>query len=779
MSDPSHETPSDENRIAVPTVDHADDLDDTLVQDAASVSKAAELSSRDVDPPADVPGYTIVRRLGEGAYGSVWLAVEGNTGKQVAIKFYSHRRGLDWSLLNREVEKMAVLYTSRNIVGLLDVGWDSDPPYYVMEHLENGSLEALLEGGPLPVHEAVRIARSILHALVHAHGSGILHCDLKPANVLLDADYEPRLCDFGQSRLSDEQDPALGTLFYMAPEQANLQAVPDARWDVYALGALFYQMLVGRAPYRTPENEQRIQRAGNLERKLAEYRRALKESPKPNAHRSVRGVDRRLAEIIDRCLRIDPERRLANAQVVLDLLDERDRQRSRRPLLVLGVVFPVILLLLMIPIAKTARDEAVSTASGSLTRRVLSSDYHSAKNMSRSIQRDLDDRLAELVEITEEIDLAQALKQTEEDVLQPIRDKTTDETTNEELIELRKETWPTRKKIFQKLEARKTRSDRVRKELNRSRDRSWFVTDAEGFQRWRNPVDLESTLDVQFNFRDYFHGHKTEYSRDDVPDDLQPIQKPYVSLAFRSLSTKKFMVALSVPIRDRETGEVVGILARTMDLGELLADYTTALTRGNNANVLRSVVLVENADGKLLDHPWMTNENLEALSRVDVNLQSLSLGEDVRKQIQRLQKSTSRGKARTSHRDAEVDRQQVTRIIEDHARDPYYDPIGKIELESAKQYRGEWLAAFAPVGDTGWTVIVQERRGRALEPINDMKSGLFRSAVYAFLLFIGLIVAVWGFVVWRLYDRPSRRRKDGASVSPASGLDSSTIHPTG
>jgi serine/threonine protein kinase len=127
----------------------------------------------------------------------------------------------------------------------------------------------------------VRIAKAVLHALVHAHGSGILHCDLKPANVLLDADFEPRLCDFGQSRLSDEQKPALGTLFYMAPEQADLKAVPDARWDVYALGALLYHMLSGDPPFRTAETERIVENAETLEARLAAYRRLVRQGALP------------------------------------------------------------------------------------------------------------------------------------------------------------------------------------------------------------------------------------------------------------------------------------------------------------------------------------------------------------------------------------------------------------------------------------------------------------------------------------------------------------------
>ena len=85
---------------------------------------------------------------------------------------------------------------------LLDVGWNAEPPYYVMEYVENGSLGAYLAAGPPGVTESVRISQQVCGALIEAHGAGVLHCDLKPDNVLLDTQFQVRLCDFGQSRMS-------------------------------------------------------------------------------------------------------------------------------------------------------------------------------------------------------------------------------------------------------------------------------------------------------------------------------------------------------------------------------------------------------------------------------------------------------------------------------------------------------------------------------------------------------------------------------------------------
>jgi eukaryotic-like serine/threonine-protein kinase len=197
-------------------------VDNTLNQTVGEQMRAEELSLRATVPPAQVPGYRLDRLLGQGAFGQVWVGCNLNTGRSVAIKFYLHRSGVNWSLLTREVKNLVSMSGNRLIVQVLEVGWEAEPPYYVMELLENGSLDDLIRTrGALPVGKATELFNDIALGLNHSHGKGVLHCDLKPANVLLDQDLQPRLADFGQSRLSTEQTPSLGTLFYMAPEQAD------------------------------------------------------------------------------------------------------------------------------------------------------------------------------------------------------------------------------------------------------------------------------------------------------------------------------------------------------------------------------------------------------------------------------------------------------------------------------------------------------------------------------------------------------------------------------
>ena len=331
-------------RAAMP--DDLSPLEYTQTQSPADEARSKGLSLQRTRPPTEVPGYQISRFLGAGAYGEVWAGQDRNTGRKVAIKFYAHRRGVDWSLLEREVEKLVFLSADRYVVQLLQVGWHADPPFYVMEYVENGSLDDMqLRQGAFSAAEATEMFREIGIGMVHAHGRGVLHCDLKPANVLIDQDGKPRLADFGQSRLSHEQKPALGTLFYMAPEQADLKAVPDARWDVYALGAIFYCLLIGRPPHRHDQSVSHIETATDLEDRLARYRQLIQGAPVPQEHRRIHGVDARLAEIIERCLAPNPENRFANVQEVLDALVNRERARARQKMMAVGLLGPLLVLL--------------------------------------------------------------------------------------------------------------------------------------------------------------------------------------------------------------------------------------------------------------------------------------------------------------------------------------------------------------------------------------------------------------------------------------------------
>ena len=711
---------------------------DTEIQGDDDRERSRQLSLLVNKPPAEIEGYSIVRRLGTGAYGTVWLAREDRTGRMVAIKFYPHRRGLNWSMLSREVEKLAAVYTSRNIVRLLDVGWNAEPPYFVMEFVENGSLGNHLARGALSVDESIRIIREICSALIDAHGAGVLHCDLKPDNVLLDGQLHARLCDFGQSRMSHEQSPALGTLYYMAPEQADLEALPDARWDVYAVGALLYHMLTGSPPHRNESTQKLLESAQSLDERLRAYQKMLRTSGLATEHRRIRGVDRWLAEIVDRCLAVIPGNRLPNAQAVRDELDARDRQRARRPLLMLGVVAPVLLMAAMVPIFVNALNRNLEITEQQLTTRALESDALSARLQAAALEHELDDRLDELETILSDTELAGKLEE--------LMQRSTDEIEAEMRADWDKP-MEERKPWMQLLDMAWERANASNERRNRGIDTSWFLNDRAGFQIWRRDFS-ERTIGNNFAYRDYFHGRGLDFEPDRIPEDIAPLTKRHVSIAYKSTTTDRLTVALSVPVRN-SVGEVIGVFARSAHLGDLQSRLgqrmnETDAVGHSSTGVERFIALAQYQDSGglgLLDHPLLTEAFVraaEAAHSDDELFGQLTMDEATVAEI-RQQLDAKPGD------DTEVKLER------------YRDPVERLDNPSVNAFRGDWMAAMAPVQGTGWMVIVQEQRDAALKPVKTMAERASRQAWLAVLVAVALMAVIW-FFVWRAFTRAGAPR---------------------
>jgi class 3 adenylate cyclase len=202
--------------------------------------------------------YQVQKLLGEGGKKRVYLATDTRLERDVAISLVKIE-GLDEAGLarvRREARAMGRLGDHPNIVTIFDVGEEAGQPYIVSQHMAGGSVDDLLQGADqhrLPIEQTLRLATEVCRALQHAHECGVIHRDVKPSNIWLTADGTAKLGDFGlavardRSRLTLEG-MMVGTVAYMPPEQA-LGRPPEAQSDLYALGAMLYEMVTGRPPF--------------------------------------------------------------------------------------------------------------------------------------------------------------------------------------------------------------------------------------------------------------------------------------------------------------------------------------------------------------------------------------------------------------------------------------------------------------------------------------------------------------------------------------------------
>jgi class 3 adenylate cyclase len=211
-----------------------------------------------LDVPTEIAGgrYRVRRFLGEGGRKRVYLADDTAAGREVAVALFETEdvgAGMQ-ARAKREAQAMRKLGDHPHVVSVLDTGEEDGNPFIVSEYMPGGDVSGLLAGagGRLDAEPAVSVAADVTRALEHAHARGIIHRDLKPANVWLDDDGHARLGDFGlattEARARVSGGTLVGTVAYLPPEQAlGEPAGPES--DLYALGALLYEMLTGRPPF--------------------------------------------------------------------------------------------------------------------------------------------------------------------------------------------------------------------------------------------------------------------------------------------------------------------------------------------------------------------------------------------------------------------------------------------------------------------------------------------------------------------------------------------------
>ncbi|SDG37319.1 serine/threonine-protein kinase PpkA [Pseudomonas benzenivorans] len=258
----------------------------------------------------EIPGYQIERELGDGAMATVYLATQRSLERKVALKIMAAALAADRSFCERFLREGKTLarLSHPHTVTIYDIGSVDHHYYMAMEYLPNGTLKERIAEG-LSAEQGLLYLRQIASALGYAHAQGLVHRDVKPANILFRADGAAVLSDFGIAKSLEDRTQftqagfAVGTPSYMSPEQARGQQI-DGRADLYALGVVFYEILTGKLPYVG---------ADSLSTALAHLTEPLPELPIAQG---------RYQAILSKLLAKEPAERFADAAALIAALDQ-------------------------------------------------------------------------------------------------------------------------------------------------------------------------------------------------------------------------------------------------------------------------------------------------------------------------------------------------------------------------------------------------------------------------------------------------------------------------
>ncbi len=320
-----------------------------------------------------IPGYRLLKRLGYGGMGAVFLARQESLSRLVAVKLLPPEFGKDSSHVRRFLQeaRSAARVNHENIVGAVDVGETAGRYFFVMEYVPGHTVFKLIrKQGRIPEKRALDIGRQVARGLRHAHKSGLIHRDVKPKNLMITPEGTVKICDFGLARELAAEDSlakagiVIASPAYASPEQCRGSARVDHRTDMYSLGTTLYEMLAGRRPF---------------ESRAAQELLNLQISAEPPALRSLNSAISPGAErFVSKLLRKKPEDRFRDYDEMLSemdaLLGPAPAAASRKPLppkrrpkvppvwIAAGGLFAAAMLLLVLLLATSGKNPPAGEA---------------------------------------------------------------------------------------------------------------------------------------------------------------------------------------------------------------------------------------------------------------------------------------------------------------------------------------------------------------------------------------------------------------------------------
>jgi len=502
-----------------------------------------------------------------------------------------------------------------------------------------------------------------------------------------------------------------------------------------------------------------VDSAGSLPKRLARYRQAIADSPPPTEKLNVHGVDRALKRIIERCLALDPSERFANAQEILQSLARRQQIRARRPLMLLGIVGPLLLLTATCVFAVRSIQSASEGTKSALRQEAFGSNQLAARFAARTLESELERYFSVAAREASSSEflnaLAAVLTDTEtRGLLQEIATaKTPAESHRMAAPRERLLDHPARIELDQFLEQRLAKYADTSEDSRQPLLATMFVTDGSGTMvaiAYETEVERsQNSTGRNFAFRTYFHGGEEDLSQATPIDSIAPLRSTHLSAAFQSTATGTWKVAISTPVYlgdQRERPDAVFVA--TIDLGDF---HLLQSEKGAN----QVAVLIEARDGPgrgtVLQHPLLDLFRESGKSSVGKRFQ-------VRPEL--MDRLLAGG---------DVDYQDPVAV----------DPDGK-------DYAGNWIAAIQPVAlpmdievdqvtdlvprDTDLLVLVQYRLDTVFAPVGQMRTALLWEGAAA----VGSIVLVT-FTLWMMVIRTGASKLPPvARDTPASG-DTETI----